>query len=88
LTHTPPSSTAVTFQTLMKAPSDVSMPAPSIETYSTACNRILEVLAATSYHIDWEAALYTVAKSLTDMAHLLNDANLVSTLVFLPCAAN
>ena len=61
----------------MKAPSEALMPATSLEAYSNACTRILEVLAAPSYCIDWESALYAVAKSLTDMAHLLDVAGLV-----------
>jgi hypothetical protein len=77
LTHIAPSCTTVTFQVLMKAPLETSMPAPSVEVYSKACTQILEVLAATSFCIDWESALYTVAKSLTDMAYLLNVASLV-----------
>lgn len=56
------------------------MPVESAEAYSKACTRTLEVLAANSYHIDWETALYTVATCLTDMSHLLNVANLVRPL--------
>jgi hypothetical protein len=58
------------------------MPATSVEAYSKACTRILEVLAATSYYIDWESALYIMAQSLTDMARLLNVASLVSSFSF------
>jgi len=72
----------VTFQMLMKAPSETSMPPPSVEMYSKACTQILEVLAATSYYIDWESALYAVAKSLTNMAYLLNVAALVGLFSF------
>ena len=85
LTHAAPSSTDMTFQTLMKAPSEGSMSAQSIKTYSNACTGILEVLAATSYHMDWESALCTVAKSVTDMADLLNAANLVGFITFFLC---
>ena len=77
LTHTAQSCTTVTFQTLMKAPSEALVPVTSVEGYSNACTRILEVLAAPSFCIDWEAALYAVAKSLTDMAHFLDVAGLV-----------
>lgn len=52
------------------------MLAESTEAYSKACKRTLEVLAAN--YLDWEAALYTVAESLTDMAYILNLNNVVS----------
>lgn len=68
----------------MKAPSEPSMPATSTELYSKACSRILDVLATTLNYLDWEATLCTVAKSFTDMAHLLNTANLVSYYCSLP----
>lgn len=59
------------------------MSAKSAESYSKVCSRVLDVLATTSNCLDWDATLCTVAKSLTDMAHLLNDANLVSLYIFL-----
>ena len=39
------------------------------ELYAKACNTILEVLAAHSTMCDWES---TLARSLTDIADLLN----------------
>jgi hypothetical protein len=61
----------------MKTPLETSMSASSVEVYSKACTRLLEVLAASSYSIDWEFSLYTVATSLADIANLLNVASLV-----------
>ena len=72
LTHESVSSTSRTFQVLMKAHSDTSMSGLPAELYAKACTRILEVLAAHSTTRDWEAALFTLSTSLTDMADLLN----------------
>lgn len=79
LTHTMPSCASGTFQTLMKAPSDTSMPPVAAEAYTRACSQILKVLAATSNSMDWENALYSVSISLVDMVHLLNNAKSVSS---------
>lgn len=78
MTHENASSTSATFQVLIKAHSDTSMSGLPAELYAKACTRILEVLAAHSTMIDWEAALYTLSTSLTEMADLLNTTISVS----------
>lgn len=76
LMHTPPSSKSAAFQTLIRSSAEYAMPAESVDAYSKACSRTLGVLAAN--YLEWEAALYTVAESLTDMAHILSLNNAVS----------
>lgn len=74
--HTPPLSKSAAFQTLIRSSAEYTMSAESAEAYSKACSRTLGVLAAT--YLEWEAALYTVAESLIEMAHILNLNSAVS----------
>ncbi|KZP18692.1 hypothetical protein FIBSPDRAFT_828969 [Athelia psychrophila] len=81
LMHTPPSSKSAAFQTLIRSSAEYAMPAESAEAYSKACSRTLGVLAAN--YLEWEAALYTVAESLTDMANILSRNNAMPPLTAL-----
>ena len=80
--HSLPSSTNLTFQTLLGAPVVSAMSPDLAAAFSSACARVLEVVASTSKHIDFAKAAEQVARSLVSMIPILNVANLVSCLGF------
>jgi hypothetical protein len=54
-----------------------SLSTPSMETYSTACSRILEIIASPSKHTDYEITLDSVSYCLAMMIPMLNNTNTV-----------
>jgi hypothetical protein len=80
--HGLPSSTTLTFQTLLGAPVTSALPPALAAAFSSACARVLEVVANTSKHIDFGKAAEQVARSLVLMIPILNVANSVSCLDF------
>jgi hypothetical protein len=80
--HSLPSSATLTFQILLGAPLASALPPDLAVAFSSACARILEVVASTSKHIDFTKAAEQVARSLVSMVPILNVANSVSCLGF------
>jgi hypothetical protein len=78
--HSLPSSTTLTFQTLLGAPVVSALPTDLVVAFSSACARVLEVVASTSKHIDFTKALEQVAQSLVSMVPILNVTKSVSYL--------
>ncbi|KII92061.1 hypothetical protein PLICRDRAFT_103681 [Plicaturopsis crispa FD-325 SS-3] len=82
LTHAVPSSSSSTFHSLLRVPLPASLPFSSAEAYTTACSRVLEIIAS-SRHKTWDAATQVVSESLTQMASILNAGNLITPLIAL-----
>jgi hypothetical protein len=85
LMHSLPSSTSLTFQTLLGVSVTSALPADLATTYSSACARVIEIVASTSKHTDFERAAEQVARSLVSMVPILNSTNSVSNL---PCGSH
>ncbi|KAJ7497394.1 hypothetical protein FB451DRAFT_230621 [Mycena latifolia] len=79
LTHTFPPSTSPTFQVLV----GLVLPPESAEQYANVVTRILEVVASTSRHKDYESSLLRVCQCLTSMVDVLNRTDLISALIAL-----
>lgn len=56
----------------------LTLPPESSERYSNAVTRILEVVASTSQHNDYETSLLRICHHLTSMTEILNGTDLVS----------
>ncbi|KAJ7703096.1 hypothetical protein B0H17DRAFT_86726 [Mycena rosella] len=79
LTHTFSLNTSPTFKILV----GLTLPSESAERYSNAVTRILEVVASTSQHNDYETSLLRVCRHLTLMTEILNGTDLISALAAL-----
>ena len=82
LMHSLPSSATLTFQILLGTPVTSFLPTDLAMSFSSACARVLEVVASTSKHIDFGKAAERVAQSLVSMVPILNIADSVSYLGF------
>ncbi|KAJ7045616.1 hypothetical protein C8F04DRAFT_1249010 [Mycena alexandri] len=80
LTHSSPQGTSPTLKILV----GLTLPAPELaEQYSIAVTRVLELVASTSQHKDYETALSSLCRYLTSMLAILNGTDLVHELAVL-----
>ncbi|KAK7005601.1 hypothetical protein R3P38DRAFT_2556549 [Favolaschia claudopus] len=79
LTHSSPQDTAPTLKILV----GLDIPLESTEEYSTHVTRLLELLASTAQHKDYETSLQGVCRCLISLAVLLNKTNLENELAVL-----
>ncbi|KAJ6594001.1 hypothetical protein B0H19DRAFT_45348 [Mycena capillaripes] len=79
LTHSSPPNTSPTLKILV----GLTLPPESAEEYSNAVTRILELVASTSQHKDYEISISGVCRYLTSMIAMLNRTNLVYELAAL-----
>ncbi|KAJ7178430.1 hypothetical protein C8R43DRAFT_1117814 [Mycena crocata] len=79
LTHTFPPNTSPTFKILV----GLDLPPESADRYSNAVTRLLELVASTSHHKDYEMSLPALCQYLTLMIEILNGTDLTFALAAL-----